>query len=710
MNRIVDIGAFESQFTLTSVYVSSAYKGDPVGTQVTWSDGSTHDIGYDAFATIQSALSVVAPGGTVYIAAGTCDGTVELSDDVTFAGAGATETTINGVGDGSVITIDSGVTATLLGLTITNGNASVGGGIYNNGYLSVSHCTVTDNTASADGGGIYSEGTTLVPATLTISASTISGNTESGETASDGGAGIYVEETTLVLVNSSVSGNVASGDGGGGGVLTYGETTISGSTIDHNSTSGPGGGILLTGYGELAITNSTIANNPTTYAGGGIYCGGRLTAVNDTIAYNSATDGSGAGGGVYFAPGYGQSSLYNTIVAQNIDSGGADDIGGSGITRVSSNNLVGVDDSIGGQVANTIGHILFGAGNPGLDVLHPNGGPTDIIALLAGSPAIDAGSNSWADTYGLTTDQRGAQRGGQPDAVNAGSTVDIGAYEASSSYLVTSTADSTDIGTLRSAIQWANNSGNANPANVANAAPNTIDFDTSGAFASPQTITLSPALGTLEFSNTSSPEAINGPAAGVVTISGNLTFDSNGNQVGTAVGVFQVDFGVIATLSGLTIANGLATNGGGIDNSGTLTLTDSTVENSNASNDGGGIENSGMLTVADSTMDSNNAGNNGGGIDSSGTLTVMDSTITSANDAYGAGNDGGGIDNSGTLTVTASTIRAHRRRRRWRRHRQYGNAHGHRQHNHQQLCRQRQRHRQFRHVGGRQHDNRLQWR
>ena len=110
------------------------------------------------------------------------------------------------------------------------------------------------------------------------------------------------------------------------------------------------------------------------------------------------------------------------------------------------------------------------------------------MALLPGSPAIDAGSNSIPGLTIPTTDQRGALRG--PAGLNAGTTVDIGAYEASSSYLVTSTADSTDVGTLRAAVGWANVSTNANPANIASPAPNTIVFDTAGVFATPQTITL----------------------------------------------------------------------------------------------------------------------------------------------------------------------------------------------------------------------------
>src|SRR5262249_58691401 len=109
----------------------------------------------------------------------------------------------------------------------------------------------------------------------------------------------------------------------------------------------------------------------------------------------------------------------------------------------------------------------------------------------------------------------GALRG--PTGLNAGSTVDIGAYEDSSSYLVTSTADSSDVGTLRAAIGWANVNTNVNPANSPTAA-NTIVFNTAGVFATQQTIT--PTSGQLTLSNTSVAETITGPAAGVIVNAG----------------------------------------------------------------------------------------------------------------------------------------------------------------------------------------------
>ena len=216
------------------------------------------------------------------------------------------------------------------------------------------------------------------------------------------------------------------------------------------------------------------------------------------------------------------------------------------------------------------------------------------MALLPGSPAIDAGSNAVAGHHRPPTSAAPARTGRAQRRA-----VDIGAYEASSSYLVTTTADSYDVGTLRAAVAWANVSTNANPANIAGPAPNTIVFDTAGVFATPQTITLSPSLGPLELSNTSTAETITGPAAGVTVSGGGLTR------------VFQVDSGVTAALSGLTITGGFTTgNGGGLYNDGgTTTLTGVTVSGNSASGRGGGLFNAkrGTTTIINCTISGNSA-------------------------------------------------------------------------------------------------------
>ena len=275
-----------------------------------------------------------------------------------------------------------------------------------------------------------------------------------------------------------------------------------------------------------------------------------------------------------------------------------------------------------------------------LGTLANNGGDTETIALLPGSTAIDAGSASIAGVTVPRLDQRGALRG--PAGLNAGPAVDIGAYEASSSYLVTTSQDLSEAGSLRAGILWANFSTNANPANLAKPAPNTVVFDTAGVFAQPQTITLTG--GTLVLHpGRNSPVAIDGPGANALAISGNNT-----------VGVISIAAGVMATLSDLTITGGSAADGGGINNFGNLTLSDVAITH-NTAGFGGGIDNevSGTLTVLNATLADNSATNDGGGIEnSSGAIATITNTTLAGNSAV----LGGGISNAGTLTAVNATI------------------------------------------------------
>ena len=242
------------------------------------------------------------------------------------------------------------------------------------------------------------------------------------------------------------------------------------------------------------------------------------------------------------------------------------------------------------------------------------------------------------------TDQRGALRG--PAGLNAGSSPDIGAYEASSSYQVNTTTDSTDMGTLRAAIAWANLSTNANPANLApNAtAPDTVVFNTSGAFSTTQTITISPTLGPIMLSNTSSTgESINGTASNGLILSG-----------GGATQVLSIAPGATAILSGLTISGGSSTtSGGAITNAGNLTVTNSTLMGNSAASGGGAIDNLGMLNIQDSTLNNNSAGAFGGAVDNEtkGSFTTTNSTF-----AFNTAPQGGAIYSTGTLTAINATI------------------------------------------------------
>jgi parallel beta-helix repeat protein len=316
----------------------------------------------------------------------------------------------------------------------------------------------------------------------------------------------------------------------------------------------------------------------------------------------------------------------NTIVANNAS--GNIGAGGTGAVVTSLGHNIS-DDGSGN---------LTGPGDqpntkPLLAPLGNYGGPTPTMALLPGSPAIDKGSASIPGVTVPTTDQRGALRG--PAGLNAGSTVDVGAYEASSSYLVTTTTDSVDVGTLRTAVGWANVSTNANPANSSNPAPNSIIFDTAGAFATPQTITLSPSLGTLELSNTATAEVIDGPGASLVTVS--VPVDG--------VRVFSVDSGVTTTLTGLTISG--VSDDVYVASSGTATITGNSIS---SHSDGILVDSSGTATI---TGNSISCGNND--IEVAGAATIGGAT-TGAGNTLSFTDNGVVVDSSGVATITGNSI------------------------------------------------------
>ena len=486
---------------------------------------------------------------------------------------------------------------------------------------------------------------------------------------------------------------------------------------------GTGGGLYENG-GTLTVTNSTIAGNSAGGVGAGIdENAGTLNAVNCTIADNTEpSTGDGFGGGLNVDQG--TATLNNTIIALNTDgtgSGATPDnlyLDGSGtVSSASANNLIGAGGGNSGLTNGSNGNQV-GVADPGLGTLADNGGPTQTIALLAGSPAIDAGKNSLAvDPQGdpLTTDQRGT---GFPRIVNG--TVDIGAFErpvvlaGPTVYIVDLTSDT---GASTSAnegdILYCVTQANANT----NLAGSEIEFDpTVFSSATPQTIKLS---STLELSPPSGPEVIEGPGASIVTVSGNggvgvdrgvlgrqrrdgqplrldhlarrhrhrqrghvdghqlhhrqqpgwrhrqhghddvtnSTIDDNGGAVSGFLGGGIDNTGTM-TVSDCTLSGNSAGAGGGIDNSGPMTITGSTLSGNSAKVFGGGIDNYAPLTITGSTIEENSVGANGwgGGIHNESTLTVTGSTIEE--NSVGDGGYGGGLYNSGTAVVTGSTLSA----------------------------------------------------
>jgi protocatechuate 3,4-dioxygenase beta subunit len=229
------------------------------------------------------------------------------------------------------------------------------------------------------------------------------------------GGSLELDNLTLANGTSAIIGPL----GGGGGVRVQGGSlTLDSSTLVGNIAApglGNNGGGVSVGLGASAtITNSTFDGNQGNL-GGGLDVGGNVTVQSSTFTGNTA---SAVGGGIFVELG-GSLALSNTLVAGN--SGAASpDVAGP-VNPFSSYNLIGDGTGLGG-ITNGVNGNLIGTTadpiDPKLGVLGYNGGPTPTVALLPGSPAIDAGTPAPA----APTDQRGYNR-------PSGITSDIGAYE-----------------------------------------------------------------------------------------------------------------------------------------------------------------------------------------------------------------------------------------------------------------------------------------
>jgi CSLREA domain-containing protein len=399
-------------------------------------------------------------------------GELAISKNMTITGPGASTLTVSGGGASRVFNVAVGQTATISGMTITNGNVTGVNGSGGGGAAGA-------NGADATGGGVSNAGTLTLTNVIVSNSHVTGGAGETGTTT--GGAGGHAKgggifnSGTLTLTNSTVNGsNSATGGKGGdsagapgtggnsygGGIYSSGTLTLTGTTVDANSTTAgaggatggsggtaAGGGIFIDSTATTDITRSTVSTNASAN-GAGIYAlaNGTINLTNSTISGNTATNGGGGinnvigtinlksctitgnsaggiGGGVVYQGG--TINVANTIISGNTSVpmvGGGPDYFGALTSQ--GYNLIGNTDSTT-ITGTTTGNQLNV--DPLLDVLADNGGPTKTHALKNLSPALEAGN-----LFGLTTDQRGFLRPVNSDGaapVPPFDDSDIGAFE-----------------------------------------------------------------------------------------------------------------------------------------------------------------------------------------------------------------------------------------------------------------------------------------
>jgi CSLREA domain-containing protein len=443
------IEPLERRLLLTSVVVNTtADSTDASGsTVVSLRDAINIANGSTTATTITFSPTVFATAKTI-----TLDGTaLEISgtQPVTITGP-VSGVTVDGNQSSGEFVIDAAVTATISGLTIADGTSETGGGgIENDGTLTLTTVNVTGNNRQAGtGGGIVNAGT------LVLNNSTVANNSSHFY---DGGGIENETGAKMTLTDVTVSGNSADNSGG---IDNRGTATLTGVTVSdnvavgfdfHADTPGIDGGIG--NYGTMTLTDSTVSGNSSGQSGGGIGNHGALTLADSTLSDNAAGGGAiyppqsyaaaGMGSGLCVYPSSSSTVISNTIIAQNQviagkGSGGSAIAGTgpdvSGAVQSSGYNLIGQTDGSTGwnstDLTGTAAHPL----NPDLGSLANNGGPTLTMLPLADSPALGAGSVALVPA-GTTTDQRGLAR-----VVNG--KVDIGAVEAqnaASSAVITGT-------------------------------------------------------------------------------------------------------------------------------------------------------------------------------------------------------------------------------------------------------------------------------
>jgi predicted outer membrane repeat protein len=507
---------------------------------------------------------------------------------------------------------------------IANNSSTNGGGMHGTGGAAVTYditnCTFSNNTSAGDGAGLW---LSVTAAIVNINSCYFSNNdcaspiakggslyiytttnttlvdscTFLNSDATGGGGGIYLDNGTTSLYNCSFD-NCTGANGPGGAVLVDGasadiaystfntNTGVSGgaigffnasnsslnnSTLYSNQSSSGQGGALFVDATFLNMVNSTFSGNTAATDGGAIAMtnNSSLNAISNTLTLN--VSGSTLGEQVYLNSG--TFALTSCILANGVS--GNDIYNTGGTVNSFDYNLIG--DTTNSNTTWSPNDLVGGTGgaalDPLLDSLAYNGGLTWTHSFGCGSPVADAG-----DPAAPGFDQIDQPRVGSPD---------IGAFERQSAsggiFTVLSVGDGT-VNSLRYAIF--------------NTCADTIVFDPSFSGG-----TLAITLGEM---NIDRNVAILGLG------SANLALDGGSNSR-----LFKVRNGKTVEISSIKIQNGdaAAADGGGIYNSGILTMTDVIFTNNNA-DEGGALfsNNIGNLIVDSCKFIGNTSTGNGGAV------------------------------------------------------------------------------------------------
>lgn len=377
-------------------------------------------------------------GGTIGYNNATNGGGVYNVGTLTMSGAAkldSNEASVNGGGvyNASGASFTMSADASIIGnkgrsnMTDTN---SKGGGVYNEGSLTLTGGTIRNNNAY-DGGGVYTTKDLAINSGVTIS----------GNTAQHGG-GVYAT-ADLTLGGGQITGNTAKGNGGG--VYVKNAATMTGGTIDNNKAY-VGGGVYVGSGAAFAMTAGTITKNEATLytgldpnyrRGGGVCVENGATFTLSDSAEISENQADGNGGGVYNA---GNLTMTGGTISSN--SGGWREVGnaanydgGGGVYNTGTLTMSG------GQIReNSLGQIasLYGYGGGVY-----NSGTFN----MSGAAALDGntGKSEYGNGYGGGVGNRGTfTMSGNAKIINSEAGTGGGVYALAGSFTMSGNAEISD--------------------------------------------------------------------------------------------------------------------------------------------------------------------------------------------------------------------------------------------------------------------------
>ncbi|MFI5006336.1 MAG: choice-of-anchor Q domain-containing protein [Solirubrobacterales bacterium] len=594
-------------------------------------------------------------------------------------------------------------------------------GFWNSGSLSLVRTTVSGNVATLGAGALVSGGGGICGAgSLVLTDSAITGNQAAyagpppGQTAAGGGLLLFAGGNAT-LTNSTVTGNSARSNSfaAGGGILlqtgarlTLVDSRVEANTVTESGGAGAvasrraiGGGIFAANSASLTLTRSTVSGNSVTggttsgqpATGGGLYLSNvTATLTESTIQSNTAADGSGVmvmdgatvaitggsitanvatGAGLPFGNGAGLSNGWNIFSHQRpggtvtldqvlVDGNRALSGGGAGVYTRGPLTLTRV--TLSNNIATTKGGGLL---------LVDDAPVTVIASTIMRNTAREGGGLLKRDSLGGPLTLEGttildnrAQRGGGLELAQ--------------------TAAPTSVTTLRGSTRVEQNRATVSHGGGISLFGGTLVLEDSAVSVNTATVDggglyLVTGNVTLRDCTVNQNHADNSSGGGIFSAGNTLTLvDSTvaGNTARIWAGL--ANWGGAASLTGSTVSANETTllGGGGIGNSGTMTLVRSAVTGNKAGSggNGGGIEQfpGATLTLDDSRVSGNTASLGGGGVAlilGPSTAILRNGTIVADNVANGNGWGGGGIygETGARLTLEQTQVRGNRATSYW---------------------------------------------